>query len=81
MTKQTMARKLETLINAIMIAYWAQETPKEFAKAWDHACKVLDQVKTGRRISEKKVWDALEWLCEASKHDDKVMAQITGAGA
>lgn len=70
MTTQQMTANLEVLINAVMIAYYGQKAPCE--KAWAHACTIVDRIKGGRKVSYTKVWDALEWLVEATKHDPKV---------
>jgi hypothetical protein len=72
-----MIAKLNSMVDAVMLAYWGQPTPKAFAKAWNNACKILDQHNSSRRKpSYTKTWDALEWLVEATKDDEKVGRQL-----
>lgn len=70
--KQATRSKLQAMVDAVMIAYWGQATPARFAKAWDNACRVLDQ----ERPTYVKMADALEWLVEASKDDERVARQL-----
>lgn len=70
--KRAARSKLQVLVDAIMLAYWGQATPARFAKAWDHACRILDQ----DRPTYSKLTDALEWLVEASKDDERVAKQL-----
>jgi len=71
--KKLVAHKLRMMVEAVTIAYWGQATPVRFAKAWDNACRVLDNDKA----TYCKLFDALEWLCEASKDDEKIMRQFS----
>lgn len=70
--KQLTRSRLKVMVDAVMIAYWGQPTPARFARAWDNACRVLDQ----ERPTYTKLSEALEWLVEASKDDARVAAQL-----
>jgi hypothetical protein len=70
--------KLNSQINAIMIAYWGSATPARFAKAERNACNILDRLAAGRKVKAAKIAEPLEWLTEATKDDDRLACQIAG---